>query len=522
MQAGVRIAVCALGCFVCAATAAAESWSIVEGRIRLDGRKRPLAGTFEASLEPGDAGAPAILNLDDFAFTLGRRELLPRIPVEYEGLVPIAWQELGDAIVLEGEQVESVHVRSGGKLVDESADEMTFRFLELRADASHGGYATGHLGDTDLPRRLVLKGDVYEVRQSFGLPDASCGAPPPGSGGSTGGGAVITYGRFDVNASGTETVTQRVAARFGRRTFVWQPAEGGSVVLTGRSTGDASSIEGPLSTGGHAVLSPAGVQYGTAGSHPVAQAAPPTLEALGIVAPAGAEISLDASGALRIASPGDLLVEHGLLPIEISGLTSVTLSTPGNIVVTGGIHLPEGVSLRIEAGGEVHIDGPVPLPGDDVEVGAPGSGGLPDFCDGLAPILPADERRVGSFSLVASAARQVKVDVRLDAKERRIVPGSDQRLRAVISGSRSLDVRDLDLDSLRLGRGEAEPIRSGVRLVGSPEGGRQRAIATHFSVRDAGIAYGDREVCLTARTRDGELLEGCDEIRVESPEPQAR
>jgi hypothetical protein len=48
-------------------------------------------------------------------------------------------------------------------------------------------------------------------------------------------------------------------------------------------------------------------------------------------------------------------------------------------------------------------------------------------------------------------------------------------------------------------------------------GDRYRDLVTYFLVRDAEIAYGDTEICLVARTLDGELLEGCDDIAVDSP-----
>lgn len=533
------ILVCMGSLILQAARASAESWSIVEGRISLErGRKSPLSGSFEASFVAEDTSGT--LTLDDFHFQAGRRELGPRNPVAYDGLLPVAWIQLADGILIEGEQVTFLRVRSGGRLVDESADEVTFRFRELRADAEHGGSVQGTLGDTGAPRRLVLKGDVYEVDQSFGLPDLSCydGTQPPpvsgspGSGSGSSGGVivighdpVVTFPTFEVEARSTEVVS----ARFGRRTMVWQPAEGGSVVLVGRATGSPSSIEGSLVTSS-ATLTPVEMRFETIRTYSLALDGPPTLEQLGMRAPAGAVIQADASGAVRVSSAGDLFVE-GVLPAgPISDLTSVTLSTPGNIFITGRIELGSA-SLRLEAGGEIEVDRGL-IPGVDYVVAPAGPApvGLPDFCQGLEPLLPAAERRVGRFSLVASAARQLKVDVRLDRKKKRVVPGSDQRLGVVMFGSRSLDVRDVDRTSLRLGTGEAEPLR----IFPPPRGGgggrvefgwlengdRYPDLLSSFLVRDAEVAYGDREICLVARTLDGELLEGCDEIETTLDSPR--
>jgi len=522
---GFQILICA-GLIFQASGALADSWSIVEGRIAVKkGKNSPLSGAFEASLSESDPEDGTGLALDDFAFTAGRRELTPRIPVEYDGLLPVAWLELADQIHLEGDQVTAVHVRTGGKLVDESDDEVTFRFLELRADAEDGGYAVGRLRDTELPRRLVLQGDVYEVEQSFGLPGASCGQPPPpvggipGSGSGSSSGGVIVIGNAGLLEFGTLDV-----ASFGRRTFVWE-SSAGATVLQGRTSGSASSIEGALYTSSNAVLTPVEMRFETVRYYSLALDGPPTLEQLGMRAPDGAVIQADASGAVRVSSAGDLFVE-GVLPAgPISDLTSVTLSTPGNIVVTGRLELGSA-SLRLEAGGEVHIDTPDGGdPGEDIVIVAPDavSVGLPDYCQGLAPILPAEERRVGRFSLVASAARQVKVDVQpvdvqlAPTRKRIIIPGSDQRIRAVLYGSRSLDVHDVDRDGRLLGRGEAETIHPGLRVFAPMNGDRYRDLVTYFLVRDTEIAYGDREVCLVARTLDGELLEGCDKIDVMPP-----
>ena len=50
-----------------------------------------------------------------------------------------------------------------------------------------------------------------------------------------------------------------------------------------------------------------------------------------------------------------------------------------------------------------------------------------DLCPGLWPIFPAQERVVGSFSLVASAARQIDIDVQRislhHVPDRRLNPG---------------------------------------------------------------------------------------------------
>jgi hypothetical protein len=342
---------------------------------------------------------------------------------------------------------------------------VTFRFLELRADASHGGFVQGRLPepDPDAPRRLTLKGDVYEVDQSFRLPDLSC-APPissplPGSGGGAAGGSVVISG-------------------------------GGSLVVSA-----ASSL-----TSNHVV--------------PLATA--PTLEQLGIRAPEGAEISLDEHGALLLESTGDLFVEGTLPESPIAGLTSVTLYTRARIVVTGRIVLP-GVSLR--------LDGGAVFSGGEIDAGNPDA--QPPACHGLTSILPSAERLVGRFSLVASAARQIQIDVMPGRKRNFVLPGRQSMLAVAILGSRTFDAAEVDPETLRLGSGEAEPLEpvepgssfppdplylQPVSIVTFSNRDRFFDLLAFFLSNDAEIAFGDRELCLVGQTHVGELLEGCDRI----------
>lgn len=248
----VRLALaCASALALQGSLARADTWTILEGRLQDARGSKPLSGSFDGSRSEDEQGGDTslVVRLDDFAFQVGRRALGPRIPVEYDGLVPIAWLQVGDAILVEGEQVTFVRVRTGGKLVDESDEQVTFRFLELRADASHGGYALGRLGDTDLPRRLALKGDVYEVEQSFGLPGPSCSQPPTGGSPGSGGNIVLrssgapasgslSSGGAIAISSGSEAAVQfgslDVQANDGRRTFVWESPSGESAAVTAR------------------------------------------------------------------------------------------------------------------------------------------------------------------------------------------------------------------------------------------------------------------------------------------------
>ena len=529
MRRGLLALACAGGVVLQGAGALAESWTVLEGRLKVNGVSKRLTGSFDASLfepDPPDGPTPVVVGLDDFAFAAGRRKLTPRVPVEYQGLTPVAWIELADQIQLEGDQVTFLRVRSGGKLVAESADEVTYRFFELRSDASDGGRAQGHLGDTALPRRLALKGDLYRVEQSFRLPGARC-SQPPGTGGSPGGGGAVigsggagglvigSGGAVVIGSGGTggalipSGAVISSSSAFGRRDFVWESRS--EATLVQNHVVPLSSGAGTPYTSSSATMVSNFVRY-----YSLALDGPPSLEQLGIRAPSGAEVSADANGAVVVASTGDLFVE-GVLPSgPISDLTSLKLTTPGRIVVTGSIDLPSSVSLYIEAG-EIHIDTPDDLvPGEDYVVVVPNAPvGLPDFCQGLAPILPAEEELIGRFSLVASAARQVKIDVLPREKRNRVLPGSDVGIPVALLGSRSLDVLDVDPDSLRLGSGEAEPTGSVARTLpgrGPMNRDRHADLWAWFAPSEAEVAFGDTQLCLVAETRSGELLEGCDRI----------
>ena len=117
-----------------------------------------LTGAFDASsIDAGSLGRLELtpLLVDDFAFQSGDHTFTPNEPIEFEGLTPLLFLELADQINLHGDDVELIHMRSGGELVGSSHDEVTFRFLDFRAGASGGGQAIGQLAvrrSASLPR----------------------------------------------------------------------------------------------------------------------------------------------------------------------------------------------------------------------------------------------------------------------------------------------------------------------------------------------------------------------------------
>jgi filamentous hemagglutinin family protein len=307
------------------------------------------------------------------------------------------------------------------------------------------------------------------------------------------GGTIIGYASFDISDGPDYTP------------FV---PSGPGPPLNRVTGGDPSQIGGDLQVGGSVVLLnptglvlPSDAAISTVDLAASSDAAA-TLEQLGISAPAGADVTLDANGALTITTPGDLVVAGGAP--DLPGLTSITLVAGGNITITGALELPPDVALSLDTG-----SGPPDRSGDGppggIVVSAP-----PLFppCNHLRP-LPPVEQEIGAFSIVATAAQPVEIDVLPWRRNSRVTPGRGVIPLALL-GSPDLDVRDVVADSLRLGRGEAAPIGRAFPLRSNRD--RYADLLALFRVRDAEIAFGDPMVCLTGETADGTVIEGCDAI----------
>jgi len=497
-----RSTILALACAggLAAATAAgAETYSILEGAISdaVTGKTSSLTGTFEARLAldtPADL-ATSTVHIDDFEFQADGRSFSPRQPIEYDGRKPVLWLEVAYQIRLMGDIVSWMHLRSGGELVAESEDEVTFRFLEFRSDASSGSRAVGQLPHSALPRRFQLRGTLHEVDQTFRIPSDDCmrialpvRLPPPG------------VGEIAIGAGGIDLVSGGavVSFNFSRfQTIDFHQPQGGSLQVSRVTGGELAIVGGELQgSDGVYIVNPRGVVLGGGGGASADPLDVPTLEELGITAPDGAEVTLDANGVLTIASDGDLLIE-GPFP-EIPGLTSVVIIAGGSIEITGSVALPPGVSLEIDTG-EI-VDLPVIVD---------------PFCNGLRAIFPAEQREVGTFSLVASAAQPVEIDVQPGRRHNRVNLASRGPVFVALLGSDELDIHDVDQSSLRFGRGEAKPLgRRGRLWVFRKDLNRDRRadLLALFDMRDTGIAPGDTEACLVAETVDGTEIEGCDAI----------
>jgi hypothetical protein len=234
--------------------------------------------------------------------------------------------------------------------------------------------------------------------------------------------------------------------------------------------------------------------------------ASPTLEELNISAPDGAEILFDDDGVLTVESDGAITL-FGPLP-DIPGLTEVRIVAGGDIVVTEDFEFRPDISLSLRTDAMIDIEGDLiaPLPREECYVA-----GL----IGLMRLVPAETTVLGTFSITASAATQVEIDVSPGRKSSRLRLGSRDRVRVALRGSDDLDVRDVDPETLRLGRADAQPIAGprGPRVkITRVNRERRRDLLTVFDVRELGVAYGDTELCLHAQTYSGVTIEGCDRI----------
>ena len=519
--------------------ASAEQYSIVEGVFTdiATGESSALSGGLEIGVPGTPLADDSITHIiDDFELKVGDQTFLPSLPVEFDGQQPIAFLQVADQIHFGPDRVEFFHLRSGGELVEVNGDEVTFRYFNFESTDSSGSSVSGPLPDSELPRRFGLQGTLYQVDQSFLVQDGLCSPilVPPSLPTLPPGGGVIVSGGGNITLHSFESFDLTL-----EETALFIPPSSGRIVLNRVTGGEVSLIEGELVSlpdAGIFFVNPDGIEFGetvvlvdstpiqsnstltvAATSIAVAAHVLPTLEELNISAPDGAEISFD-DGLLTVQTSG-ILTLSGSFP-EIPGLTHILIIAGAGITVQGTFVVADGVSLELRTDGTIEFPGGV----DDPPILVPGCTVL--SLDGLLPVHPPEKTELGSFSITASAATQVEIDVLPWRDPNKLRLGTRQRIWVALLGSAELDVRDVDPSTLRLGPAEAEPRtrRSGrprsfvMDIDRDAEG--HRDLLSIFDLSGLGIAYGDTQLCLSAQTYSGISLEGCDSIDATPPRPR--
>lgn len=502
----------------------AQEYTIVEGAFTdaVSGESQALTGALALrNPELPTAENITVYLFDDFEFHVGDQTFLPAPPVEYEGEMPVGFLQIANQLYIEAQVLQFFFLRSGGDLIEENGDEVTFRFLDFQPTPSGLTTMNGQVLDGLPPSRFDLEGSLIQVDQTFRIVDDSCppggGEPYPIDGGgiTIGGGANLILHSFEpFDLSAVEPIEFQLSG------------EGGNV-FTRVTGGGSSSIEGELygESGQILFLNPDGIVFGDVTTRDATLAAAlaeglPTLEELFIRAPDGADLTLGDDGVLTVESSGDIFLE-GPLP-EIPGVTVFRIIAGDGIVVSAAFELPPGVSLELIAGGALEIDGdldrPILTPGCEIVFG------------GLLPVHPPQKTELGTFSISAAvAARPVEIDVVPWRYPNRLRLGTRQRVWVALFGSDEFDVRDVDRSSLRLGPNGGKPMSfQGGSKKGRPKVYRRdwnrdgySDLLAVFKLRKLGVAYGDTELCLTAETHGGVALEGCDSIDV-SPARRSR
>ncbi|MDG2051552.1 MAG: hypothetical protein P8M78_15465 [Myxococcota bacterium] len=230
----------------------------------------------------------------------------------------------------------------------------------------------------------------------------------------------------------------------------------------------------------------------------------PTLAELGMEAPSGATVTLDQAGVLTVRTVGDLFYRGD--SFDVPGLTRLVLYAGGDLYIEGNLDLGDADLEFITRPDELLP--PIDDPGcrDQVVVG------------------PREE--VGDFSFVLTREHTVGVDVWPGRSNRAVRLLRDRRMTVALWGSADLDVRDVDLRSLRLGPDEA-PARSLRRARRFRRRGRDLNgdgypdLRLRFHPRRSGLQSSDTEVCLTGRLHDGTALRGCDRsVRIVDGRPR--
>jgi DNA-binding beta-propeller fold protein YncE len=109
-------------------------------------------------------------------------------------------------------------------------------------------------------------------------------------------------------------------------------------------------------------------------------------------------------------------------------------------------------------------------------------------------------------------AEPPRIDILPGHEQNWIFPASNLPIPVALFGSDAFDVRDVVVATLAFGPGGAAPWR-GNAWYRDVDGDEHEDLVARFRVREAGLAIGDTEACLTGETVSGDSFTGCDAIR---------
>jgi hypothetical protein len=138
-----------------------------------------------------------------------------------------------------------------------------------------------------------------------------------------------------------------------------------------------------------------------------------------------------------------------------------------------------------------------------------------DDCPDVVAMLSADVD-AGGVGVLLNRCTQVltaAIDIDPDDAANRLHPVGLGFTRVALIGAEGFDVTKIVQETLRFGPDGAAPARGNDVRPHDLDGDGFVDLVVRFPTRDAGIAFGDTEACVSGELADGTAFEGCDAIQ---------
>jgi hypothetical protein len=199
-------------------------------------------------------------------------------------------------------------------------------------------------------------------------------------------------------------------------------------------------------------------------------------------------------------------VDPALLPGAASPIAPADVDGDG--VMDLIVPHPQGLGILLGSGAG-SFQAPIPVllgetPPSDLAVADLDADGCPDVIvsDGAVRVLLHRCNR-----LLAAA-----IDIAPDDAANRLHPVGLGFTRVALLGSEDFDVSEIVRETLRFGPAGAAPAPGNDTRPRDLNGDGFVDLFVRFPTRDAGIAFGDTEACVSGELSDGTAFEGCDAI----------